>query len=202
MLTCRILSEEKMKEIYIDERFRNAVAWAGECNNQYGEFKRFKALSYPLEYIVTEEQKKEAQNEYERAKAAKIKSIKRGTIVFTGMGMIYKKRFDGDICNHRIRSYFKNSKGHRFFLEFCAKSNDEGFYCTGSEDMEREENEKKGIRANEPYHHSKQLERKNFTQRFSEKNLLCIINRSFDCKYERLEVDNYTLRGDDFISEC
>lgn len=196
------LTDQKFQEIYTDPKFRNEVAFAGTCLDKYSNFSHYKTISHPVEYIVTKEHIKLAQIEYERAKAEKIKSIQKGTIVFIRMGSTYKERFKGDICNHRIRTTFKNTAGHRFFVEFSSNMNDEGFHCTFSQDIEREERQEKGIFDNQPYHPSKQLERKTFTQQFSDKNLLSLINREFDCNYTHLEVDKYTLRPDDYISEC
>lgn len=67
----RIVTEmtaEKMTEIYTDEQLRNAVAYAHRCCDRNSNFLHHKALFYPIEYIVTEEQIAEAKTELQKAK--------------------------------------------------------------------------------------------------------------------------------------
>lgn len=202
MTAKNILSNEKFQEIYKDEKFLRDVAEAVETKNVYVDFKPFKTISHPIEYICTEEQKNEAIKEKERLKAEKIANYGKGTLVFIGMGCTFDKRFKGDIGNHRVRSYFKNTAGRFFLVEFSSNIDGEGFHCTESDDLDRERMESEGIIVESPVHSSKQIERQIFSQRYSEKNLLNIVNRSFDANYTRLVVENYILWVDDYISEC
>ena len=50
-----------------------------------------------LEYIVTEQQKSEAYEERKRVKSDKIKNMG-NKLVFVGMGMNYKPRYEDDVC--------------------------------------------------------------------------------------------------------
>ena len=70
------LTSEKLKEIYTNEKFRNEVAFAHTCLDINHKFKHKKTCDYPDEYIVTEEQIKEAEEERQRAKAETIEKNK------------------------------------------------------------------------------------------------------------------------------
>lgn len=226
MRTEQVLQDEKFQEIYTDEKLRNAVAFAHGCSDKYGKHLHHKALMYPDEYIVSKDQIQEAKNELERGKAEKVKNMKAGQLVFVGMGMEYKSRFDGDLCNHRIRTYFKNDEGRCFFIEVgTGKANE--MWCDHSIDVDLEnkhsqkldenynerKKEKKGSDRymwlmdnrekwlKQPYNNFGGIEHAKLGI-YSKENLLKIINDVFGCSYSEIEVDNYTLRTEDFICFC
>ena len=198
----REITFAKMQEIYTSEKMRNAVAYAHGCCDSHGTFKHYKALCYPDAYIVTDEQIAEAKREIARSKAEKLANLKKGILLFVGMGTSFTPRFDGDICNHRIRTEFKNNAGKRIFVEFCSNAKGNGFHCTHSVDRDLENSCNRDFHRQHEYYNFKQLERTNFTQDFSKENIISIINRFFECSYTDLEVDEYTLRTDDFVCEC
>lgn len=226
MRTEQVLQDEKFKEIYTDEKLRNAVAFAHGCSDKYGKHLHYKALMYPDEYIVSKDQIQEAKNELERGKAEKVKNMKAGQLVFVGMGTEYKSRFDGDLCNHRIRTYFKNDEGRCFFIEVgtgkmnemrCDHSIDVDLENKHSQKLNENYNERKKEKKGsdrymclmdeqekwlkQPYNNFGKIEHMNLGI-YSKENLLKTINEVFGCSYSEIEVDNYTLRTDDFICFC
>lgn len=226
MKTIENLQAEKFNEIYTNEELRNAVAFAHGCNDKYGKHLHYKALMCPVEYIVTEKQIQEAKNEYERAKKEKVKNLKAGQLIFVGMGSSFAPRFDGDLCNHRIRTEFKNKEGRRFFIEVgtgkygymrCDHSVDRDMeyqYNDNFRDLSEKmkpvkkyslewqllhEDRKKWLK--QPYYNYAWLEHKDLGK-YTKENLLKIINETFGCSYTSIEVDNHTLRTEDFICHC
>lgn len=227
-----ILSDEKFQEIYTNEKFRNEVAFASKNCDKYGNFKYYKTVSYPESWIVTPEQIELAKAERERSKAEKITNLQKGVLVFVGMGISYEARFEGDICNHRIRTTFKNNAGHTYFVEFCKngrkddKLND--FVCDFSIDEDlRKEQEAEAIRLldirnaferhsaewtkaheaykandHQRYYSAFGIQHSRLEMQFSSANVLQLINETFGCSYTSLVVDNYTLTTDDFTCFC
>lgn len=226
------LSDEKFQEIYTNEKFRNAVAFAHGCYDSNSNFKHYKALDYPQSWIVTPDQISLAEAERQRSKAEKVADLQKGALVFVGMGMDYKARFEGDICNHRIRTNFKNNEGHAYFVEFCRNGRKENtlndFVCDFSIDEDwRKEQEAEAIRLldirnsyvryskeweevqkeykandHQRYYNAFGIQHSRLEMQFSDINVLQLINETFGCSYTSLIVDNYTLTTDDFTCFC
>lgn len=173
-----------------------------------------------------------ANAEILRAKAEKVTNLQKGCLVFVGMGMSYEARFEGDICNHRIRTTFKNNEGHTYFVEFCKngrkddKLND--FVCVFSIDEDwRKAQETEAIRLldvrnaferyspkwneaheaykandHQRYYNAFGIQHSRLELRFSAANVLQLINETFGSSYTSLAVDEYTLTTDDFTCFC
>ena len=189
MTTLLSLTPEKLSTIYIDKKFRNNVAYAHTCLDQYSKFKHKKTCSYPTEYIVTEEQINEAKAEVEREKEDLKKNLK-NKLLFVGMGMTIKPRDKDSITNHRIRTHFINAEGVKCFIEVGRGANvldmriDHAIYNYGRDD---EKNNFKG------------LERLKHNPKFSLPELLNLVNTFFNCKFKTIEIDNFTLSADEYI---
>ena len=218
------LNENDFKKIYSDEKFRNEVAFASNCCDKHGDHLYFKAF-YPISYIITDEQKNEALKELDRAKKELISNYKKGELIFKAMGGDFESGHS-DIGNHRIRANFKNKEGRSFFIELL--SSKKGFYCDFSIDKDLEggynkklsecydEMEKVGrfspewerldIKRNkyleQPYYNAFGIEHKSFDCDFTKENVLKLVNDTFNCSYNTLRVDRYTLSPDDICSEC
>lgn len=222
-----VLSNEKFKDIYTNEKLRNAVAFAhGSCDSN-GNLLHYIALDHPNRYIVTTEQVQIAKSELARKKMEKIRNMQVGTLVFVAMSSDYAERYEGDLCNHRIRTEFFNSDGRHFFVEFI-RGNSNSMYCTFSIDRDLQEkyrvkmshicselrNEHRGTvryadlskelsNCNiQPYYNYGNLQKRTDLGIYSKNNLLKIINDVFGCNYTSIEVDRYTLRTDDFVCKC
>ena len=67
-----ILTNEKFSEIFTDISFCQQVANAHICADKNGVFKHFKTCSYPIEYIVTDEQKNAAIEEFNKQRENRV----------------------------------------------------------------------------------------------------------------------------------
>lgn len=223
-----ILTSEKFSDIYTNESFRNAVAFAHKCYDKYSCFLHYKALDYPNEYIVTTEQIEAAKTEYNRAKAEKVANLQKGQFVFVAMGCDRPIKTEDEINNHRVRTEFKNTEGRHFFVEFCYLEKQDSYTCDYSidRDLENEYSEKlnealskrnalekfspEWNEANkvcekyrgQPYYNYGGIQHKSNSERFTKGNILKLINETFGCNYISVEVDEHTLRTEDFICHC
>lgn len=118
------ITADKFNTIYNDEAFRNAVAMPVKCCTASGEFKHFETVTYPKRYVVTEAHIEEAKIEKECSRMETIEANK-GKLLFVGMGSTYEARYDGDPCNHRIRTELLNSEGKKYFIEVGTGRGDE-----------------------------------------------------------------------------
>jgi len=198
MKTTIVLTPEKFQEIYKDEKFRNAVAYAHACADAQGRHKHFLALMYPIDYIVTSEQITIAQKEVERAKKEALKNLG-NKLVFVGMGMTYSPRYEGDVCNHRIRTEFQNPSGRRFFIELgTGKSGTELMRCDHAIDRTRQDELNDHPEHQGEFYNYLGLER-NQWPKYSLSAILKLVNENFECKFTEIEIDNFTLSPDEFI---
>lgn len=180
------LTEEEFQRIYTDKKFRNAVAWAHVCCDTLHKPLYKKAMCYPKDWMVSEEQIAEARAELKRAKAKTI-SANKGNLVFVGMGMECDK--GGGIINHRFRATFLNDKGRKCFVEYsycdtehapdCLHCN---FWITDYE-----------VHKVEKYHPG-------FYAPVDLDFVLKQVNHGFGCSFEGVVIDNYDLGPDDHIS--
>ena len=191
------LTDEKLQEIYTSEKFRNDVAYAHGYTLQNGET-GLKTCSYPIEYIVTPEQVEIAAKEQERRKKEVLNALG-NKLVFVGMGMSYAPRYDDDVCNHRIRTYFVNSKGNKYFIEFGTGNGDNTRIDHAIDETKRELADSGGSTNGEWINNFNGLERRDHLPKYTLSNLLNLINKEFDCKFTTIEVDDYNLTCSDFI---
>lgn len=192
------LSDEKFKEIYTDDRFLHDCAFPVGCCDSRGFFKYYRTCTYPIEYIITEEQIAVAKAEFARHKQAFLDGYKKGTLVLVCMGMDYESIHPDGIGNYRVCGDFKNSEGHHYFVEFCRDISKtvEYFHCDFSVDMEMEDD---GMHNYNIF----DLQRRNFGERpFTKSALLEIVNSTFGCNYRELVLDHWLISTDDIISEC
>lgn len=196
-----LLSNEKFTDIYTNEAFRNQIAYAHECCNEKGIFLHWQACCYPLHYQVTEQQIIEAAWELERARERAAKK-NRKNLVLIGMVMTYPQRYPDDVCNYRVRGYFKNIFGRSFMIEFSTGTGANDFYIPAAEDLTKEI--QLGQRS-----HARQMEFRNYKNLellgktlgpYTKANLLDIVNTYFRCHFEELVVDNYTLSIKEHVS--
>ena len=187
-----------MTGIYTDERLRNAVAFAHGCCDRYHKHLHYKALYYPLEYIVTEEQIQQAKEELTRAKE-RVYAQHSNHLLFVGMGSEYAPRFEDDVCNHRIRTEFTNRHGHRYFIEFCTLAKGNGFSITFAIDRDKEIELNSDWNKQGEYYHFKGLttSKIGYTLDYTKRNILNIVNEYFDCAFSEVIIDQHTIHPDD-----
>lgn len=189
MKQIKTLTPEKFQDIFTDEKLRNQVASAHKCCDRDGNFKHLKTASYPIEYIVTEEQKEKAQIERD---LAEIKSLEenRNKLLFVGMGMPCEAEGRSTLTNHRIRTTFLNNEGEKFLVEII-RTNQENKREYGYFDFAIHIGESDPFGYKKKYNY-RGLERAGLYL-MTEQNILNLINREFNCSFEELVIDNYNI---------
>jgi len=229
------LTDEKFQEIYTNKKFRNDVANANGWYSSFdtgNKFKGFVTVSYPISYIVTEEQIKEARFLKEEQKEITLNSFREGQLVLVGMGMEFDENYDedkdywehfleskekgheemseededaivkdilekeksrsriqaSDIKNFRVRGYFLDRKGDKFFLEFSTCYNG----------LLHVDFSIKHTRKGKHYNYKKldgcvDLD-------YNKENILKIVNYNFDVLFDEVVIDNYDLGCDEYVS--
>lgn len=192
------LSEEKLQDIYIDDDFLTAVAYAHGCLDRYHKHLHYKALSYPIEYIVTEKQIAQAKAQLARRKD-EVYTAHGNDLLFVGMGAEYKPRYEDDVCNYRIRTEFLNKHGKRYFIEFTSHAKGFGFSIDHAIDRDKEIELNRDFNRQGEYYNYKRLETKRLGHRlvFIKSNILKIVNKYFDCCFQNVIVDQHIIHTTD-----
>ena len=183
------LTDEKLQDIYTDKKFRNQVASAHTCRDEYGKFKHKKTCSYPYEYIVTEEQIAIAKKELEKSQKETQERYK-NSLLFIGMGWADAEP-KTEIGNPRIRTEFLNKYGKHFLVEFGTSKAHDGAICLFSIDKKEDVCNYAG------------LEKHSTTgcSPYTPKAIMALVNYQFDCKFTEMFVDNYDLLCNGVICE-
>lgn len=213
-----LLTPKKFKEIYTDNAFRNQVAHAHKCYDSNSNYLRMETCSYPTRYTVTQYQINKAAKEIEREKA-KLLEIYNSKLVFVGMGGVYEPKFEGDVCNYRIRTEILNREGRCFFVEFgphsCYHSIDRDLQITNDNEINKLYKERKLLQIGskeylaladkitealkQSYNNYKGLELAKMPQ-YTLENILNLVNETFMCDFKDIIIDNYTLTCEDYKS--
>jgi len=187
--TRSVLTAEDLQGIYTDPKLRNEIAYAHGFCDRDGVQLGLQTCSYPHTFEVTEEQIAEAQREIDRDRAELVKKYTaNNTLVFIGMGMSYEPKYEGDVCNHRIRTVFQNIDGQKCFVEFGTGKDYETTRCDHSILNYGQENE---------VNHYGRLERRDSMPKFTLENIMNLVNRTFNCKFTEIVVDQFTLTCED-----
>jgi len=193
------MDQETFKEIYKNEELRNAVAFAHGCFDSEYKFKYQKALMYPISYKVTKDQ-------MIRAKDLRLKKQKEvlkenyNNLLFCGMGMNFKPIIKDGVGNHRIRTHFLNKDGIECFIEF-GKGTDN--FLRIDHAIFNYEYSNKSLREQELFlkNNYKNLERQTPKLKYTFENLLKIVNKYFDCNFNKIVLDYYNIRCDGVLCE-
>jgi len=185
------MTDEKLQEIYTDKKFRNQVATAHQCCDQYGKFKHKKTCSYPHDYIVTDEQIALAQKEREKSQKETQEKHK-NSLLFVGMGWSEAEP-KTEIGNPRIRSEFLNKHGKHFLVEFGTSNAHDGAICLFSIDKSNGE---------DVYNYAG-LEKHRTTgcSPYTPDAIMKLVNCQFDCNFTEVFIDNHDLHCDGVICE-
>lgn len=216
------MTAEEFKGIYTNEKLRNEVANAHGCYGSDKNFKYYGTCTYPnnMRRAVSREQIEEARRLKEVARWETLKK-NRNSLLFVGMGMNYDPRYEGDVCNHRIRTEFLNDSGQLIFVEFGTGRGEE-MRCDHSIDrnLERKYDEKRAyysklqyqLKTNggsmselqeirqefrkwsaQPFYNHKGLERRSSMPKYTNENVLKLVNETFGCSFKKMVVDHYNL---------
>ncbi len=185
------LTAEKLSEIYTNPELRNQVAFAHGVFRKSDDKEPMERItcSYPVVYIVTQDQIDEAKREMDRATSESLEK-NRGKLVLIGMGMLQKE--DPELMgNYRVRGHFMNRDGRKCFVEFM---------------QGREHGRDEKARMLYPDHAMIDGapiagERKNWGL-YTEANALRFVNQFFGCDFRELVIDNYTLSPEQITSDA
>lgn len=183
METITTLTSEKLQEIYSNVDFCKSVASAHSCYDKNSVFKYKKTCTYPISYIVSDEQIEEAAKEYKRAKEEFISNMKKNVLYFVGMGCNFEKTELSDIENYRIRAYFQNNQNELFFVEFSGNERELKFYCNYSISYKNGDLE-------DPSYNYAGIQHNQF-QGYTKENILKIVNHHFNCNFEGIEIEKH-----------
>jgi hypothetical protein len=194
------LDKETFKQIYSNEKLRNAVAYAHSVCKSNGEEEYKKALMYPISYKVTDYQIKKA-NELINKRQKEVLKENKHNLLFVGMGMEFNPTIPDGIGNYRIRTEFLNADGIRCFIEVgTGKDNNLRVdfaiynYCEGDKMSIKEKD------AKQKYNY-KNLERETPSLKYTYENVLNLVNKNFNCNFKNIVVDYYNLSCSGVICE-
>lgn len=206
-----IMTDELFNELIKHDKWIHEIGRPVKCCTREGHFKHYRTCTYPTEYIVSEEQVRMADEHYKRRHDEVLAGIKKGELVFRAMGGEYPSRFDGDVCNHRMRCYFKCSAGRTWFVELLRTSmyweNEyaaDFYYDFAHEVIDGESHYE--IHPPFPviereYDGRKYLD-KRICKPFTWQNVLEEINTRFGCKYTSARLENYFVSCEEWVCEC
>ncbi len=219
MRTTKEMTENLFNELIKYDKWINLISCpVGHCDRDRNH-KFYATCSYPIEYIVTEEQIKKAEEIKKERRNEILKGIKKGELVFCSMGASFVSKYADGVGNHRIRCYFRNKYGHRYFIELIGNNENENrFWIDFSIDVELQEKRKKEwdlafeqraavkgrwlINNKQDYYNAFGIEKTHrYTPyRFSE--ILDLVNQVFDCNYKTARKIDYLVSYDEWCCEC
>jgi len=200
------LTKEKYEKFKKDDRFIHNVIFAHQCGDSNGKFLHYKAMTKYTnageDFEVTEKQIKTAKKEYNKRKNKILKNID-NKLVFVGMGMSFKPSTINHIGNHRIRTYFKNNKGILCFVEFGTARDKDFLRCDHAlMNTKKDNSEWESLSERDKKEKRISLESiKGDYIEFTKENVLELINKSCDCSFKEVEVEDYFISTDDFTCE-
>lgn len=219
-------NEVLINQIGKDPEITKAIAMAHKVCDYRGHFQHYCALLYPDRYKVDKVLKNYAMGMYQHMKAAI--EIEDNTLYFVAMGCDYEARYTDDVCNHRIRTEIVNPSGRNFFIEVGTWG--EGSMSIDhviDRDMEEEYNkeaakyrslinERGGFWKHgegsllyeqyqkyqeQPYHWYKKEIWHDLKIKYTNENILKLVNTLFECNFNEIVIDRYFLTQDDYKSK-
>lgn len=215
-----------LNQLGTNERFTREVNFSHSVCNAQSVHQFYCTMYGGKRYKTTTEQKEQAQKLYQANKQRAIKNVG-NKLVFVGMGCEYSARYPDDVCNHRIRTEIVNPEGKRFFIEVGTWGNElMRIDHVVNRDMEDEykervqfyrgEIEAKGgflkvgendavmvnyrKYQNQPYYWYKHEQWKGLKTKYTNANVLQLVNTLFDCNFSEMVVDYDHLTTDDYCS--
>lgn len=189
----KTLDSETFQNIYSDKKFRNQVAYAGVCRDKNLKFLHKKTCSYPVGYIVTDEQIEEAKAERKRS-IERTKQENAGKLILIGMGSEISEK--GVFGNYRARGFFLNDKKEKCFVEvgtakrFKSEKEHESIFVDFAFICHENGEEKTRL----------SLNKKIVGVEYVAGNILRLINRNFGASFKEIHLDNYDLSPDCVVS--
>ena len=218
-----VLTMQEFRKLMDDDKWVKDFANAGWNCDKYGKRMYMRTVSYPIEYKVSEQQKRWAQTIRDRRKREELERIKPGELVFVAMGCDYDAEDPDEVKNHRMRTEFITDYGIKVFVEFIKGCKD-GFWCDFSIHRTREEQMKHQDRVlgeqakvcreqrNQPlylemhrrmgeqnYYNYMGVEKTHIDKPYTWTNVLEFVNRTYGTHFTLVRMDRYFLTTDDFV---
>lgn len=217
---------ELLSQLGTNERLTREVNYSHGCSNSLGHHLHFCTMYDGKRYKTSLEQKEQAKILYDLNVKKAIKNTK-NKLVFVGMGMEYKERYDNDVCNHRIRTEITNPEGRKFFIEVGTWGNErmridfvidrdlENYYSEQQQKVMDEINKRGGFHKvsfsdplyidlkkyqEQPYYQYKKEEYKDLNIKYTKQNVIDLVNNLFDCHFTEMEIDYNHLTTDIYSS--
>lgn len=211
------LSEAQFEELVREDGWIDNISNPVPCCYSNGVLKHYRTCSYPVEYIVTESQIERARTLAEKRGKELLGGIGRGVLAFWAMGGDYPDA-NGGVGNYRIRCFFRNDAGTKFFIELLSVKEGEGFivdtadncvqeeeYNRTCEELNRWNSEHLNRSLHKPlppqYYHCPTTNRR-IGKRFSWENVVRFVNGEFGCSFTSGMLIKHFLSYEDWICEC
>ena len=217
---------ELFNQLGTNEKLTREVNYSHGVSDKFSNHLFYCTMYAGKRYKTTLEQKEQAEKLYQINKQKVIDNIG-NKLVFVGMGMEYTPRYKNDVCNHRIRTEIVNTEGKRFFIEVGTWGNElMRIDHVINRDQQDEYDEKVIFYRNEieakggfnkvgrheplmenylnyqkqPYHWYKHNDWKNLKIKYTNENVLNLVNTLFNCNFKEMTVDYNHLTTDDYVS--
>lgn len=133
------LTDKKLLELLKDDSMVTALAYPCAVHDKYGRFAFLRTVTYPIEYIITDDQVATAKAVHAQRKKTILGNIVPGMLVFGAMGGNFQTEKPDQIGNWRIRSNFVADDGKRYMIEFSPAVTRTGFRVSAAIDYEAEQ---------------------------------------------------------------
>ena len=223
-------TEDIINQIGVDPEITREFCFSHSVCDSNGTHQHWCAMLHSKRYVVNDEIKQKSTREYERMKADRIKCVENSpnTLYFVGMGMEYDARYEDDVCNHRIRTEVINPNGHRFFIEVGTWGAERmRIDHVVDRDVEKLYEEKRNYYYNkikedggflrhgkgsyiydqfrlyeeQPYYWYKKKEWDGAYFKYTKSEVLNLVNKLFDCNFNKIEIDYHFLTTEDYVSK-
>jgi len=222
MTTYLDFPSELLSQLGTNERLTREVNYSHGCSNSNGHHLHFCTMYDGKRYKTTQEQKDKAAKLYALNVQKAVENVG-NKLVFVGMGMDYTARYDDDVCNHRIRTEIINPKGRKFFIEVGTWGNERmriDFVIDRDLEIHYEKKQiefRDQINANggfskvahssplyvnykkyqeQPYYWYKKDVWHDLNVKYTNQNVIDLVNNLFDCHFTEIEIDYNHLTTD------
>lgn len=202
------MTDELFDQLTKEDKWIDAISNPITCLDKYFKFSHYRTCSYPVQYTITERQISKAKELYYNRKAETLASIAKGELVFSAMGCDFNSNYVNGVGNYRIRCYFKNSDGHKYFIELsCPSGNDRKFHIDYSVDealRERRDREREqefeyrrsvnghwSINDKQDYCNCFEVEHECQNMTFTFDNVVKFVNNTYGCSYSSARLIRY-----------
>ena len=195
-----ILDQSTFETLIKEDYWIKEITCATRGVDKNGNHLYWRTVSYPIEYYVTPEQIETAKKEYQRRRREELDNLQPGEIAFVAMGMDFYdgEKIENSPNNHRIRCYFYNKYGHKYFIELTSTMDCKSYYVDFSVDADLEEKREKEHSFIQDYYNACGLARSARIPTTWDA-IINLINKNYKCNYTTGKLFKYFISPDDYI---